>query len=73
MRKIEIVEEIKTEEVLKITEESLLELIEKEGLINVLQSYDVPESFILKWGPSSPEFNGLSKSIIISISKFVLI
>jgi len=68
MRKIEIVEEIKTDEVLKITEESLLELIEKEGLISILQSYDVPESFILKWGPPSQKFDGLSKSIIISIS-----
>jgi len=68
MRKIEIVDEIKTEEVLKITEESLLKRIEEEGLISVLQSYDVPESFILKWGPPSPEFDGFSKSIIISIS-----
>lgn len=68
MRKIEIVNEIKTEEVLKITEESLLSLIGEHGLINVLQSYDVPESFILKWGPPSPEFDGFSKNIIISIS-----
>lgn len=67
MRKIEIVEEVKTEEVLKITEESLLDLIGKEGLIHVLQSYDVPESFILKWGPPSKESDGLSKSIVIAI------
>ena len=67
MTKIEIVNEVKNDEVLKLTEIDLLKMIKEDGLISVLTNYEVPEEFILKWGPSSPEFDGLSKDIIISM------
>jgi hypothetical protein len=67
MRKIEIVNEVKTDEVLKLTETDLLKMIKEDGLISVLTNYDVPEEFILKWGNPSVEFDGMSKDIVISI------
>jgi hypothetical protein len=70
MKKIEIiqnVEEIKDIELVKLTEYQLLDLINKDGLIEVLTNYEVPEDFILKWGPGDSEFNGIDKSLVISI------
>jgi hypothetical protein len=67
MKKIELVEEKPIEETIKVTEQELLEMIIKDGLIFVLQNYDVPESFLLKWGPKTDEFDGLDKNIIIQI------
>jgi hypothetical protein len=70
MKKIEIiqnVEEIKDIELVKLTEYQLLDLINKDGLIEVLTNYEVPEDFILKWGPGDSEFSGIDKSIVISI------
>jgi len=68
MKKIELVEEKPIEEtIIKVTEQELLEMIMKDGLIFVLQNYDVPESFLLKWGPKTEEFDGLDKNIIIQI------
>ena len=68
MKKIELVEEKPIEEtIIKVTEQELLEMIIKDGLIFVLQNYDVPESFLLKWGPKTDEFDGLDKNIIIQI------
>jgi hypothetical protein len=71
MKKIEIVNEVKTDEVLKLTEIDLLRMIKEDGLISVLTNYDVPEEFILKWGnPNTHEnvkFDGISKDIVISI------
>ena len=70
MKKIEIiqnVEESKDIELVKLTEYQLLDLISKDGLIEVLTNYEVPEDFILKWGPGDSEFNGIDKSLVISI------
>ena len=67
MKKIELVEEKPIEESIKVTEKELLEMIIEDGLIFVLQNYDVPESFLLKWGPKNDEFDGLDKNIIIQI------
>lgn len=65
MIKIEIVEEENNETIKKITEKELLDLISEKGLLHVVQNYDIPESFILKWGPKNEEFAGLNKEIII--------
>jgi hypothetical protein len=35
--------------------------------MEVLTNYEVPEDFILKWGPGDSEFNGIDKSLVISI------
>ena len=68
MKKIEIIETISTEESVKMTESEILKLIDKEGLIFVLQNYEIPESFILKWGkPNFERMEGLPKSIVISM------
>ena len=70
MKKIEIiqnVEESKDIELVKLTEYQLLDLINKDGLMYVLTNYEVPEDFILKWGPGDSEFNGIDKSLVISI------
>ena len=70
MKKIEIiqnVEETNDIELVKLTEYQLLDLINKDGLIEVLTNYEVPEDFILKWGPGDSEFNGIDKSLVISI------
>lgn len=67
MKKIEIIETISTEESVKMTESEILKLIDKEGLIFVLQNYEIPESFILKWGKPNFESEGLPKSIVISM------
>ena len=70
MKKIEIiqnVEESKDIELVKLTEYQLLDLINKDGLMEVLTNYEVPEDFILKWGPGDSEFNGIDKSLVISI------
>ena len=70
MKKIEIIqsiEENKDIELVKLTEYQLLELINKDGLMDVLTNYEVPEDFILKWGPGDSEFNGIDKSLVISI------
>jgi hypothetical protein len=69
MKKIEIVEDLnlKEEVIVQMTENDLLSLIKKEGLIYVLQNYEVPESFILKWGKSDSEYDGIPKSIVISM------
>lgn len=67
MKKIEIVEQIEEEKSVKITESGLIDLINRDGLISVLQNYEVPESFILKWGPKSSEFDGLDKNVVINI------
>ena len=64
MRKIELVEEKEIEEVVvKLTEQDLLDMISEDGLLSVLQCYEVPESFILKWGP----IRDLDKNIIIQV------
>ena len=70
MKKIEIiqnVEETNDIELVKLTEYQLLDLINKDGLMEVLTNYEVPEDFILKWGPGDSEFNGIDKSLVISI------
>ena len=70
MKKIEIIqniEESKDIELVKLTEYQLLDLINKDGLMEVLTNYEVPEDFILKWGPGDSEFNGIDKSLVISI------
>lgn len=67
MKKIEIIETISKEESVKMTESEILKLIDKEGLIFVLQNYEIPESFILKWGKPNFESEGLPKSIVISM------
>jgi len=70
MKKIEIiqnVEESKDIELVKLTEYQLLDLINKDGLMEVLTNYEVPEDFILKWGTGDSEFNGIDKSLVISI------
>jgi len=67
MIKIEIIEEKIIEETVKLTEEELLEMISEDGLLSVLQNYDIPESFILKWGSKSVEFDGLDKNLIIQV------
>ena len=70
MKKIEIiqnVEETNDIELIKLTEYQLLDLINKDGLMEVLTNYEVPEDFILKWGPGDSEFNGIDKSLVISI------
>ena len=70
MKKIEIiqnVEEINDIELVKLTEYQLLDLINKDGIMEVLTNYEVPEDFILKWGPGDSEFNGIDKSLVISI------
>ena len=70
MKKIEIiqnVEESKDIELVKLTEYQLLDLINRDGLMEVLTNYEVPEDFILKWGPGDSEFNGIDKSLVISI------
>ena len=68
MKKIEIIVTISTEESVKMTESEILKLIDKEGLIFVLQNYEIPESFILKWGkPNFERMEGLPKSIVISM------
>jgi hypothetical protein len=70
MKKIEIiqnVEESKDIELVKLTEYQLLDLINKDGLMEVLTNYEVPEDFILKWGSGDSEFNGIDKSLVISI------
>jgi len=66
MKKVELVEEKIVEETIKLTEQELLEIISKDGILSVIKQYDIPESFILKWGPKSPDFNGLEKNIIIT-------
>jgi hypothetical protein len=66
MKKIQLVEEkVVVEDILKITENDLLNMISEYGLLKVLQGYEVPESFLLKWGPKTEEFDGLNKNIII--------
>ena len=66
MKKIQLVEEkVVEEDILKITENDLLNMISEYGLLKVLQGYEVPESFLLKWGPKTEEFDGLNKNIII--------
>lgn len=69
MKKIEIIDSQNenTNEIIQMTEHNILSLIEKEGLIFVLQNYEVPESFILKWSKPNNDFEGLPKSIIISM------
>jgi len=70
MKKIEIiqnVEETNDIELVKLTEYQLLDLINKDGLMEVLTNYEVPEDFILKWGPGDSEFSGIDKSLVISI------
>jgi len=67
MKKVEIIEEKTIEETVKLTEKELLEIISEDGLLSVLQNYDIPESFILKWGPKSVEFDGLDKNLIIQV------
>ena len=66
MKQIEIVTSPVEEGTIQLTEFQLLDLINKEGLISVLQTYELPEDFILKWGPASSEFDGLPKSVIMS-------
>jgi hypothetical protein len=67
MKKVELVEEKMVEETtIKLTEQELLDIISKDGILSVIKQYDIPESFILKWGPKSPDFNGLEKNIIIT-------
>lgn len=66
MKQIQIVTKPVEERTVQLTELQLLELINKEGLISVLQTYELPEDFILKWGPGSSEFDGLPKSLIMS-------
>jgi len=63
MKKIEIVEkEIEEAQiVVKLTEQDLLDMISEDGLLSVLKYYEIPESFILKWGP----IRDLDKNIII--------
>lgn len=70
MKKIEIIkdiEETNIPELVKLTEYQLLELIKESGLIEVLTNYEVPEDFILKWGIGDSEFNGIDKSLVMSI------
>lgn len=70
MKKIEIIkdiEETNKPELVKLTEYQLLELIKESGLIEVLTNYEVPEDFILKWGLGDSEFNGIDKSLVMSI------
>jgi hypothetical protein len=66
MKQIQIVTDPVVEGTVQLTEIQLLELINKDGLVSVLQSYELPEEFILKWGPGNSEFDGLPKSIIMS-------
>ena len=67
MKKVEIIEEKIIEETVKLTEKELLDMISEDGLLSVLQNYDIPESFILKWGHKSVEFDGLDKNLIIQV------
>jgi len=50
MKKIQFVEEIESQEdgLVKMTEEKLLKII-RDGLIDAIGSYEIPESFILKY------------------------
>ncbi len=58
MKKIEIVENIvEKEEIVKITEQGLLDKISEIGLARTLNELDVPESFLLKWAIEK-EFSG---------------
>lgn len=67
MKQIEIVSNPIEEGTVQLTESQILDLIIKDGLISVLQSYELPEDFILKWGPGNSEFDGLPKGIVISM------
>jgi hypothetical protein len=67
MKQVQIVEEPISENKIQLTEMEILESISKDGLISVLQNYDLPESFILKWALPGPEFDGLNKVVIISM------
>ena len=63
MRKIELVEKKEIEEVVKLTEQDLLDMISEDGLLSVIQRYEIPESFILKWGV----IKDFDKNIIIQV------
>jgi hypothetical protein len=63
MRKIELVEKKEIEEVVKLTEQDLLDMISEDGLLSVIQRYEIPESFILKWGA----IKDFDKNIIIQV------
>lgn len=60
MKKVEFINEEENENYLRITEDGFLKLIEKNGIINTIREYDIPEEFILK------HYELIDKNIIIS-------
>jgi hypothetical protein len=59
MKKVEFINEEENENYLRITEDGFLKLIEKNGIINTIREYDIPEEFILKY------YELIDKNIII--------
>ena len=58
MKKVEIVENmVESEDIVKITEQGLLDKISEKGLSIALIEFDIPESFLLKWALEK-EFSG---------------
>jgi hypothetical protein len=60
MKKVEFINEEENENCLRITEDGFLKLIEKNGILNTIKEYDIPEEFILK------HYEIIDKNIIIS-------
>jgi hypothetical protein len=59
MKKIQIIEQVENEDILEISEESLLKKIKVEGLASIIKQYEIPEDFIIK------NHNVIDKDIII--------
>jgi hypothetical protein len=67
MKKVKIVNKEVSNSEVELTEFQLLEKIKEEGAIEVLREYEIPESFLLKWGPESEDFEGIDKEIVITM------
>jgi hypothetical protein len=67
MKKVQIVNETLQDNTIQLTEIDLIFLIKAHGLEHVLTNYELPEDFILKWGPGDSEFGGIDKRIVMSV------
>lgn len=67
MKKVKIVKETIEENTVQLTELDLLFLIQENGTEHVLNNYELPEDFILKWGNGTDEFKGIDKKFVISM------
>jgi len=67
MKKVQIVNETPQENTIQLTEIDLIFLIQEHGPEHVLTNYELPEDFILKWGPGHSKFEGIDKRIVINI------